>query len=77
MPMVVEVARGDDGQPGLRDPREQRVAVEAANGVVGDREHVDAGPAVEVAQVARRQLAVTPGRVRVKLAEEWFELGVR
>jgi hypothetical protein len=38
--------------------------------VVGDREHVEAVSAVEVAELAHAEDAVAPGRVRVELAQE-------
>jgi len=41
-----------------------------AHDVVGDRKHVEAGGAVEVDELGRREYAVAPGRVRVELAEE-------
>ena len=41
-----------------------------ARRVVGDREHVEAATAVEVAELPHREVAVAPGRVGVELAEK-------
>jgi hypothetical protein len=42
--------------------------------VVGDREDVEAGAAVEVDQLVERQLTVAPGGVRMQFAEKWSHL---
>ncbi len=42
--------------------------------VIGDREHVEAGVAVEVDELADGKGAVTPRRVGVELAEKRVEL---
>jgi hypothetical protein len=44
--------------------------VGAAQDVVGDAEDVEARAAVEVDELAERELPVAPGGVRVELAEE-------
>ncbi len=49
--------------------------MEAGQGVVGDGEHVETGPAVEVAELAHAPGAVAPRRVGVELAEKRAELG--
>jgi hypothetical protein len=44
--------------------------VVASQQVVGDAEDVEAVPAVEVGELGEGEQAVTPGRVRVELAEQ-------
>ena len=41
-----------------------------ARRVIGDGEDIEARPAVQIAELPRREGAVAPGRVRVELAEE-------
>ena len=40
--------------------------------VIGDAKDVEAGATLEVDERGERQLSVTPGRVRVELAEQWL-----
>ena len=42
----------------------------AGDRVIGHAEHVEAGVAVDVDQLGKRERAVAPGRVRVQLAEQ-------
>jgi hypothetical protein len=43
----------------------------AVDDVIGDREYVETGAAVQIDQLAGIEHAVAPRRVRVKLREQW------
>ena len=74
---VVEHAGAGGLARELRQVRGEVPAVHAAlaaDDVVGDREHVEAGAAVQIAELAWRELAVAPRRMRVELAEQRLDL---
>ena len=52
----------------------RRLDVAVQQGVIRDRQHVEAVAPVEVADVPHAEGAVTPRRVRVQLAEQWVLL---